>query len=395
MSNTVSAAYKIVSPNRTQAYLRYKMVSDVIAKAEFGNVAPAQTIRFPYGNSVKVQDYGYQSGNSRTDMTLTQDSYTIDQAKSAVMGYDKIQNLQIQNPSWVADVETEMGQQLARNVDQYTINKGVTNAFGTIAGGTLASNTMLGVLANGSAYLEEQLAMPGMQYALMDPLRAALLPAMDASLGFTKADDALVKGANGFSGKESVGFKVLVSNNLPYSVALTLSTNPSAGHTLVVGGYTWTFVANGTAANPGEISIGGSAGATQTSVREAINGTGTPGASNYIEPAAEDRIYMQNSQLTCGAWNTNVATITKYGRIAGSITVAGANAFGTETTVMLLGVAGAIDLTMLQAPYFEELAANAGTGKVTHAKDMIMTTLFGGGVWNRRKRSLVKVTCNA
>lgn len=395
MPNTVSAAYKQVQPNRTQAYLRYKMVSDVIAKAEFGQVTPAQTIKFPYGNSVKVQDYGYQSGNSRTDMTLVADSYTIDQAKSAVMGYDKIQNLQIQNPSWVADIEAEMGQQLARNVDQYVINKGVTSAFGTYAGGALSSSNMLATLATGSAILEEQLAMPGMQYALMDPLKAALLPQMDALLGFTKSDDALTVGANGFQGKESVGFKVLVSNNLPYSNTLTLSTNPSAGHTLVVGGYTWTFVANGTATNPGEISIGGSAAATQAIVKDALNGAGSPGASTYIEPASEDRIYMQNSQLTCGSFNTNVATVTKYGRINGSITVAGANAFGTETTVMLLGIAGAIDMTMLQAPYFEELPANAGTGKVTHAKDMIMTTLFGAGVWQRKARSLLKVTCNA
>lgn len=394
MANVVSAAYKSVQPNRTQAYLRSDLVSDVIAKAEFGQVSPAQNIKFPYGNSVKVQDYLYQTGNPRTDMTLVADSYNIDQVKTAVMGYDKIQNLSIQDPSWVDGVESEMGYQLARNVDQYTINKGVTNAYTTVTGGTLSPGTILGVLANTAAYLIEAQAMKGMMYVVMDPLRAALLPQMDAASGYTKADDALVKGMNGYQGKEAVGFKVLVSNNLLYTVVLTTATNPTAGQTITIGGFTATFVATGTAANPNEISLGASAAATEANLRLWINGTGTPGASTYIDASADDRVAMQNSQLNCTAFSSDVATITKYGRIGLTTNITNA-VVGTETSSMLAGIAGAIDMTMLQAPYFEEVQAQVAAGSVTHAKDMIMTTLFGAGVWYRRKRSLAKITFNA
>ena len=394
MTNTVSGAYKSVQPNRTQAYLRYKMVADVVAKAEFGNVSPAQTIKFPYGNSVKVQDYGYQSGNLRTDMTLTSDSYTITQAKSAMMGYDKIQNLLVQNPSWVSDVEQEMGQQLARNVDQYVLYTGVAGAYTSVTGGALAAGNILGVLANTDAYLEEALAMPGEKFIVMDPLRAALLPQMNATSGFVKADDALVVGANGFQGTKSVGFNVLVSNNLKYSVTITFASNPSAADTITIGGFTATFRAKGTAAVANEISIGDTAAITEASVKDWINQGGSAGASNYIAASAEDANYMANSQLTCGSFGSDVATITKYGRI-GASTTSTVISFGVETSNMLAGVMGAVDMTMLQAPYFEEKDANLGAGYVTHAKDMIMTTLFGAGVWHRKARSLAAISFNA
>jgi len=392
MTNTVSAAYKIVNPNRTQAYLRHNLIADAITKAEFGNVAPAQEIRFPYGNSIAVQTYGYQTGNARTDMTLTKDSYNVDQAKTAVMGYDRIQNLLVQNPDWVSTVEQEMGQQLARNVDQFAINKGVTSAFTTVTGGTLAAGNLLQTLANANAYLDESLAMPGQRYVVLDPLRAALLPQMNASAGFVNADNALIEGVNGFSGQTAVGFKVFISNQLLYSNSFTMGTNPTNGQTLTIGGYTWNFAT--TATNPGDVYIGAAASNTQATLVTAINASGTPSSTTYIEPLADDRVAMQNAQLTCGAFSSNVATITKYGRMNISSTVTAA-VVGTETSNLLAGVMGAIDLTMLQTPFFEELPASVAVGSQTHAKDMMMTTLFGAGVWNRRKRALAKISFNA
>nr|QGH72385.1 MAG: terminase large subunit [Podoviridae sp. ctka020] len=393
MSNTVTAAYKSVQPNRTQAYLRSNLVADFIARAEFGNVTPAQTIKFPYGNSVKVQDYGYQAGNARTDMNLTADSYTIDKAKTAVMGYDKLQNLFIQNPSWVNEVEQEMGYQLARSVDQYIIQKGVDGAYTPITGGAITAGGLLQLMAETAARLREAQRMAGTLYFLMDPLRAALLPQMNASSGFARADDALVQGFNGYEGQQSCGFVVLVSNDLLYTVTVTFSAIPVAGTTITLGGFTAQWAASGAATNANDISIGSTAADAEANLVLWVNGTGTPGASTYIDASAEDRVSMQNSGITLSSFVANVATLTKYGRINASTTGATVT-FGTETSNMLAGVAGAIDLTMLQAPLFEELPAQT-SGNVTHAKDMIMTELFGGGVWYRRKRSLAKVSFNA
>lgn len=394
MPNIVSAAYKVVQPNRTQAYLRSQMVSDVIAKAEFGSISPMQTIKFPYGNSVKVQDYGFQTGNLRTDMTLTSDSYTIDAAKTAVMGYDKLQNIYIQNPSWVGDVEQEMGYQLSRAVDQYTIQKGVNGAYTSVTGGSITAGGLLQLMAETSAKLREAQRMAGMLYWVMDPLRAALLPQMNASSGFARADSALINGMNGYEGQESCGFQVLISNDLLYTVVLTFSAIPVAGTTITLGGFTAQWAANGAATNANDISISTTSALAEANLRAWANGTGTPGATTYIDASADDRINMQNAGLTCGAFTADVGTVTKYGRIAAS-TTGGTLTFGTETSNMIAGVAGAIDLTMLQAPLFEERDAQVAAGYVTHAKDMIMTELFGGGVWYRRKRSLAKIPFNA
>lgn len=393
MNNVVSAAYKSVQPNRTQMYLRSQLVADVITKAEFGNVSPAQNIKFPYGNSVVVQDYGYQAGNARTDMTLVGDSYNIDQVKTAVMGYDKIQNLAIQNPTWTSDVEQEMGYQLARNVDQTVIQKGITNAFVNVAAGAITAGGLLKLMAETDAKLTEAERMAGEKYWIMDALRAALLPQMDASSGFARADDALVKGMNGFNGNEAVGFKILVSNNLKYTLVLTATPNPTNGMTLTLGNFTFTFVTTGTATNPGEVSLGANAAATEVNLKDAINGTGVPGASTYIDFSADDRTNMKNSQLTISAFVADVATITKYGRINASSTTL--YTLGTETSDMLAGVMGAMDMTMVQTPVFEELPANVAAGSFTHAKDMGMTTFWGAGVWFRRKRSLARISFNA
>lgn len=396
MANSVSAAYKSVQPNRTQAYLREALVSDVITKAEFGNVSPAQNIKFPYMNSVKVQDYLYQTGNPRTDITQVADSYQIDQAKTAVAGYDRIQNLQMQNPSWVSMIEEEMGFQLARNVDQTVIQTGIDASFTNVAGGGITAGALLALMANTAAYLTEARAFPGMRFWIMDPLRAALLPQMDASSGFVRADQALVKGMNGYQGQEAVGFKILVSNELEYTVVLSLETNPTAGQTITLGGFTWTFVANGTAAAAGEISLGTGGGAlatTQANLVAAVNGTGTPGASTYIDVSAEDRIDIDNSGLALTSFSSDDTTITKFGRINGSTNTPGT--FGIETSEMLAGVAGAIDMTMLQTPLYDELPAQVAAGSVTHARDMIMTTLWGSGVWHRNARSLAAISFNA
>lgn len=393
MANSVSAAYKSVQPNRTQAYLREALVSDVITKAEFGNVSPAQNIKFPYMNSVKVQDYLYQTGNPRTDITQVADSYEIDQAKTAVAGYDRIQNLQMQNPSWVSMIEEEMGFQLARNVDQTVIQTGIDAAYTQVAGGGITAGALLALMANTAAYLTEARAFPGMRYWIMDPLRAALLPQMDASSGFVRADSALVKGMNGYQGQEAVGFKILISNELEYTVVFTLETNPTNGMTMTLGGFTWRFVTTGTAAAAGDISLGANVAATEVNIVFAVNGTGTPGVSTYIDLSAEDRIDIDNSGLAITSFTSDDATVTKFGRINGSTTSLGT--FGVETSEMLAGVAGAIDMTMLQTPLYDELPAQVAAGSVTHARDMIMTTLWGSGVWHRNARSLAAISFNA
>lgn len=391
MSNTIINTVEY--PKKIQQNLRSALVADAIATAMFGNVAPKQQIVFPYMNDPRVQTYSYSGTNTVDDTVMTTDGYTIDQVKTSTGNYDPVQNNLFQDMSWQDKMATQMGYQLARNCDQYTLNTGINAAYTTVAAGTVGTSNILQVLTASDAYMTESEAFAGDRYIVMDALTLNYLPQMDVAGGFTRADRALVAGINGYVGSTSAGLKVFQSNNLPFSTVVTLATIPTAGQTFVVKGVTFTAAASGAAAAAGEFSIGANAAAAQVNLRAAINGTGTPGATTYIELSTPNRRILQNSQVSCGAFGSDIATITSYGRQGITTNIAGA-VLGTETFSMLAGVMGAIDLTILRQPYVEELSVSS-VGAANHSKNLIATTLFGAGVYTLRKRGLVKITANA
>lgn len=397
MSTTVTNA--VIQPEETQMYLRSRMVVDRIAKTRFPEVIrKGQQIDFDYDDGVTVGNYTYGSGVTTGSTTITNDNYTITTPVSASFMYDPLQNKLTKDPNWKAGKAQEIAYQLSRRIDQYALGVGIDNAFATLAAGSLSASNMLELLVESDARLTENLAMPGMRFVVLDPMRKAILPLMDAANGFETADDALMMGMNGYEGKTSAGLHVFTSNELPYTVTLTLAANPTAGNTFTLFGRTWTFVANGTAATAGDISLGtgGTALAdTKANVLLAINGTGTAGASTYIDFSSKIRKSLGNAQLAASAFSGDVTTLTSKGRMnASGVFTSGSNLFGTETFSMLAGVAGALDLTVQARPMIEEKDV-VSTTTVSHAKQVLGTTQFGAGVFENYKPSLLKITANA
>lgn len=393
MSNTIINLVKYAP--RVQASLRSETIADRIAKTEFKNLTPFQQIVFPYMNDPRVQTYSYSGSNTVDDTVMTTDGYTIDQVKTATANYDPVQNALFQDPSWQDQMAQDMAYQLARNVDQYVLNTGVNGAYSTRAWGTPSSSNTLALLANVDADLTENEAFAGSRYIVLDPLRCALLPQMDASQGYQAADSALELGVNQYVGRTSVGLHVFRSNNLPYSVVFTCDTQPTAADTFTVKGVTWTCIADGGTATAGQIKIGANLADFQAIFVTAINGTTAPSAGDYLDVATASRRVYQNSQISAAAFSGNNCTITAYGRINATETfTAATNVFGTETASTIAGVVGAIDLTMLRQPVVEELSVSS-VGAANHSKNLIATELYGAGVFTKRKRGLVKVTFNA
>lgn len=391
MSNTI--VNTVEYPKKIQQNLKSALVADAISTAMFGNVAPKQQIVFPYMNDPRVQTYSYSGTNTVDDTVMTTDGYTIDQVKTSTGNYDPVQNNLFQDMSWQDKLANQMGYQLARNIDQYVLNTGINGAYTTMAAGTVGTGNILQIFTAADAYMTESEAFAGDRYLVMDAFTLNYLPQMDVAGGFTRADRALVSGINGYVGSTSAGLKVFQSNNLPYSTVVTLSVIPVAGTTFTIKGVVFTAAANGAASAAGEFSISTTAALAQANLRAAINGTGTPGASTYIEVSTPNRRILQNSQTSCSAFSSDVATITSYGRQGISTTIASA-VIGTETFSMLAGVMGAIDCTILRQPYVEELSVSS-VGAANHSKNLIATTLFGAGVYHLRKRGLVKITANA
>ena len=393
MANTIVNLVKY--PAKVQAFLRSELVADRICTTMFKDITPFQQIVFPYMNDARVQTYTYSGSNTVDDTTMTTDGYTIDQVKTATANYDPVQNALFQDPAWQGQMAQNMAYQLARNIDQYVLATGVAGAYSTTAGGTISASTLLALLAGVDASLTEQEAFAGMRYVVLDPQRCALLPQMDASQGYMAADKALAEGINGYVGKTSVGLYVFRSNNLPYSVTLTMDTQPTAGDTFTLRGVTWEYIADGGVATAGQLKIGTDLADAKLITVAAINGTTAPSVGDYVDVSTDQRRILQNSQTSAAAFATNDCVITGYGRTAASQTfTAVTNVFGTETGSTIAGVAGAIDLTVLREPMVEELSVSS-VGAANHSKNLIATTLYGAGVYTRRKRGLVKITFNA
>lgn len=144
------------------------------------------------------------------------------------------------------------------------------------------------------------------------------------------------------------GMLVYETNTIPGRYKLTLDTQPTAGQILTVTvrdqelsqdvAIEFEFVAAGTAANPGEISLGANAAGTQANFINAIRGTGTAGASTYIDISAYNRNLMKSFFLTISDFATDVTYITfarkNYVTITTNIT-GGANALSAKREVVI------------------------------------------------------------
>lgn len=378
--------------NTTQLFLRSSLVAEMVCRSQFkGDLYPGRTINFPYVSTSRVQDYSYSTDLVIDPSVFTADTYAIDQVKAGTANFDPLQNMQSADMNAEDLVADEIAYQLARNIDQYALQLGVDNAGNTVTGGSLGAGNMFETLTSINATLSRSRARSGTRFVILDPDRIATLANADKASGFQVSDVTL---RNGFVGETSAGFRVFSSNDLPYSVTLTIETNPTAGHTFTLLGKTWTFRANGTAAAAGDISLGtgGTALAdTQANVRAAINGTGTPGASTYIDFSDDDRNELLNAQVSAAAFSSDDCVITSYGKMAPSETMTGTNnAFGTETVSLLAGVMGAIDLTIQSIP---EIEVNKEPKNKSY--NLIGTTQFGGGVFFRDQKSLVVLNANA
>lgn len=93
----------------------------------------------------------------------------------------------------------------------------------------------------------------------------------------------------------NIGVNIL-ANTTRATNTLTIPTQPTAGDTMSIGNVAYTFVANGTADFPGEVSVGTNLATAQTAIVAAINGT--------------DGVNVANALVTASDFAANVCTLT-------------------------------------------------------------------------------------
>lgn len=340
----------------------------------------------------RVQDYTPGTDLTIDDMTAADSTLTITRSKAATGYIDPQEVKQAEPKEYVAKSTRQMAFSLARELDQHVLSTGISavTSGNTVSGGTvsLSSSNIFNKFAEAKGILSENNAIDGRGlFAVVNPTATAKMSVANVVNGFKLADDALTKGISQLYA-EFDGFRIYESNDLPTTVTLTLATQPTAGDTFTVHGVTFTFVASGTAANAGEISIGANAAAAQANVVLALNGTGTPGTGTYIDVSAENRRKLQAVALSCSSFSTNVATLTSTGSIRGSETLtAAADGFGTETTTFLFGAIGAIACARQMGPqvYFKPAPKQLGDNVLAHQ-------LYGDAVFSRDVARLAKLS---
>lgn len=185
------------------------------------------------------------------------------------------------------------------------------------------------------------------------------------------------------------GFNIFVSNALGWSATLVLSTIPTAADTITINGVVLTAAANGAASAAGDFSISTTNDLAAANLVQLINGTGTPGASNYIEVSAANRLLLKNITATYSA-STDKLTLKAIGK--GSVAVSetltpAANVWTTTLQVQhcLFGVANAIDVVLQKEPSMKiKDAPFAAVGS-----DFITWTACGYKVFNEGKLQMI------
>jgi hypothetical protein len=349
-----------------------------------------QSVNFPQTNDLIVQDYVQGTDLSITPLSATNSLLTVDQSKAVTMAIDPRQEKQATS-KYVATMAQQAAFRLANDMDKKILGDCASLAFQQVNAGTLSTSTMYALLTDNYARLFLQNATDRELFAVVDSFRLSLLSQAFVSNGFMQADQKLEEGFSPFRGMAG-GFRVYVSNNLPATVSLTLAVQPTAGDHFTLFGATWTFVATGTAALPGDISIGASLAATQANVVNAINGTGTPGASTYIDISPDQRFVYTNNDVNAGAFSVgNVSVLTGVGHfLASEAFTSGSNFFGVETTKLLFGSMGAPSLAVQMLP---ELYIRPEPKQI--AQNYITYALYGHTVFTRDQRRLVAVTINS
>ncbi|MBP7118462.1 hypothetical protein KBA63_00080 [Candidatus Woesebacteria bacterium] len=386
VTNAITALNPEIWKRDVQDYLNAMLILEKVANKKCEEYLSAgDQVNFPYVSDVRLQDYTPGTELTIDAIAATQDSLTVDQSKAATFYIDPQQERQAL-ANYAAQLKFQAAYQLANNIDQQGLDAGVSAATTTLAGGTLSANTVLPLFDSAYSQLFRNNAVDGELFAVVDSNTNTLLTQAGVANGFNTADAML---RNQWTGKAS-NFNVFVSNNLKSSVTLSMATQPTAANTVTVYGVTWTWVADNTAANPGEIAIGADAAEAQNNLEFAINGTGTPGTGTYIDISTANRRMYQNRQVAIANFAADDAAITAYGRIGATETfTAAGNVFGTETSNMIFGRMGAISLGIQMYPelYVRDEPRMIG-------KNYITTTLFGTKVFTRDAQRLVKASFN-
>lgn len=378
---------------RVQVLLKNTLVGAAIANTEERtNLTYGYRTHRPYTGDVYAVTYTKGTAPTFQDMTATDEYLDVDQAKIIPMYLDDIDK--IQNKYETLDIYTmRMAYQMRNQIDQKVLSEVSNAALGNSTAVTLDTSNVFRYFSNAKADLFNNGCEDTKPwYAVVDADTVSLIEQTMAFNGFKVSDDALI---NGYGVKNYLGswqgLNMFKSQNLPTTVDIVFSDDPTTTHTLTINGVTFTFLASiGTTAGAVLIDGGSDVDVTiGTNLVAAINGT-TPG-TKYYPLSAADRAKLAAQAVTASyVAGTNTLTLTAAGKmvIGGTQTT---GTVGTQTMSCIIGQMGAIDLVIQKEVETEILRVTDGRkGQNITTFDLYGTKMFREGAQRTYKLKITK-----
>lgn len=342
----------LLSPQLWSARLQYLLKNSLVSAAianteERAGLKYGYRVHRPYTGDVYAMTYTRDTVPTFQNMVATDEYLDVDQAKIVPLYLDDIDD--IQNKYSAMDKYTERAAYQMRNkIDQGVLAQ-VSNALlSNSAAVSLTTNNVFQYFSEAKAALFNNGVEDSMPwYAVVDGDTVSVIEQVLGFNGFKTSDDVLENGygiANYLG--NWMGLEMFRSQNLPTTVDIVWSNDPSDTKTLIINGVTFTAkAAIGTTAGAFLIDGGSDVDVTiGTNLVAAINGT-TPG-TKYYPLSDADRAKLASQGVTASyVAGTNTLTLTA----AGKMTIAGDydnGTLGTQTMSLIIGQMGGIDLVI-------------------------------------------------
>jgi len=339
MANSVSALNKQKYTKLVQALLEDTLVAmDLANTTLMANMPDGNTINFPRPEFQNVQSYTKYTDVTDQDLDFTNETLTINQTPIVTFVYDDVDNLD----NWydvVSSAAPKAAYRIKQDIEGNFFNE-YSNA-NTNNGTAVTLSTSNVVSTYGDAYA--QLLNDGVDGAnivnVIDPFQLNMIGQGALGNTFNVADASYKKGYRG----EFQNMATVVSTNLTAIWALGMATEPTADDTVTVNGVVFTFKAAPAAA--WEVDLSGTAATTVDNLVLAINGTGTPWATTYIEVSSSDRAKLEGITAVDGTTTITITSKRGYKAITTSLTD-GTDKMGAITIHNIIMERGAINLVM-------------------------------------------------
>lgn len=333
---------------RLQFLLKNSLVGAAIANTEErAGLTYGYRVHRPYTGDVYAVTYTRDTAPTFQNLVATDEYLDVDQAKIIPWYVDDIDSIQNKYSAMDAYV-TRSSYQMRNTIDQ-TILAQVTNAaLSNSAAFTPSTSNIFQKFSEAKAALFNNGVEDNKSwYAVVDGDTVSVIEQVLGFNGFKISDDVLENGwgiANYLG--NWMGLEMFRSQNLPSTVDVVWSNDPSDAETFIVNGVTFTFKGTlGSTAGQVLIDAGSDVDVTiGTNLVAAINGTAVE--TKYIQLSDGDRAKLASQRVTASyVTGTNTLTITA----AGKITLGGTQTLGvagTQTMSLMLGQMGNVDLVI-------------------------------------------------